>query len=32
VRLQNSREQEIGTALTEIAKIARLRLLDAVTE
>src|SRR2546430_1816369 len=31
VRLQNSREQEIDAALTEIAKIARLRLLDAVT-
>jgi len=32
LRLQNSRQQEIDTALTEIAKIARLRLLDAVTE
>lgn len=32
VRLQNSRDREIDTALTEIAKIARLRLLDAVTE
>jgi OHCU decarboxylase len=32
VRLQNSREKEIDAALTEIAKIARLRLLDAVTE
>jgi OHCU decarboxylase len=32
VRLQNSREQEIETALTEIAKIARLRLPDAVME
>ena len=32
VRLQHSREQEIDTALTEIAKIARLRLLDTVTE
>lgn len=32
VRLQNSRQQEIETALTEIAKIARLRLLDAVSE
>jgi 2-oxo-4-hydroxy-4-carboxy-5-ureidoimidazoline decarboxylase len=29
-RLDNSREQEIATALGEIAKIARLRLLDAV--
>jgi len=32
LRLRNSREQEIDTALAEIAKIARLRLLDAVTE
>jgi len=32
VRLNNTREQEINTALTEIAKIARLRLLDAVSE
>jgi OHCU decarboxylase len=32
VRVKNSREQEIDAALTEIAKIARLRLLDAVTE
>ena len=31
-RLNNTREQEIETALTEIAKIARLRLMDAVTE
>jgi OHCU decarboxylase len=31
-RLQNAREQEISTALGEIAKIARLRLLDAVSE
>ncbi len=31
-RLQNTREQEIATALSEIAKIARLRLFDAVTE
>jgi 2-oxo-4-hydroxy-4-carboxy-5-ureidoimidazoline decarboxylase len=30
VRLQNTREQEIQTALGEIAKIARLRLLDVV--
>lgn len=29
-RLGHSREQEIATALGEIAKIARLRLLDAV--
>ena len=29
-RLEHSREQEITTALGEIAKIARLRLLDAV--
>ncbi|HEX3358787.1 MAG TPA: 2-oxo-4-hydroxy-4-carboxy-5-ureidoimidazoline decarboxylase [Tepidisphaeraceae bacterium] len=32
VRLLNSREREIETALTEIAKIARLRLIDAVSE
>jgi len=32
IRLKNTRDQEIDTALTEIAKIARLRLLDAVTE
>jgi OHCU decarboxylase len=32
VRLNNTREQEILTALAEIAKIARLRLLDAVSE
>ena len=32
VRLRNAREQEIETALAEIAKIARLRLLDAVSE
>jgi 2-oxo-4-hydroxy-4-carboxy-5-ureidoimidazoline decarboxylase len=31
-RLANSREQEIETALREILKIARLRLLDAVSE
>jgi len=30
VRLQNTREQEMRTALGEIAKIARLRLLDIV--
>ncbi len=32
VRLRNTREQEITTALGEIAKIARLRLYDAVSE
>ena len=32
VRLAQSRPQEIATALTEIGKIARLRLLDAVSE
>jgi OHCU decarboxylase len=32
IRLNNTREQEIQTALNEIAKIARLRLLDAVRE
>jgi 2-oxo-4-hydroxy-4-carboxy--5-ureidoimidazoline (OHCU) decarboxylase len=31
-RLRNTHEQEIATALGEIAKIARLRLLDAVSE
>ena len=31
-RLRNSREQEIATALAEIAKIARLRLLDAIEQ
>lgn len=31
-RLEHSRGQEIATALAEIAKIARLRLLDAVAE
>ena len=31
-RLRNTREQEISTALAEIAKIARLRLFDAVSE
>jgi OHCU decarboxylase len=30
-RLANTREQEIATALAEIAKIARLRLLDRVS-
>lgn len=32
VRLANDRDQEIATALAEIAKIARLRLIDAVLE
>ena len=32
VRLNNTREQETQAALKEIAKIARLRLLDAVRE
>ena len=32
VRLRNSHEQEIATALDEVAKIAHLRLLDAVGE
>ena len=32
LRLSHSREQEIATALGEIEKIARLRLLDAVRE
>jgi 2-oxo-4-hydroxy-4-carboxy-5-ureidoimidazoline decarboxylase len=32
VRLNNTRGQETQTALGEIAKIARLRLLDAVSE
>jgi OHCU decarboxylase len=31
-RLEHSRDHEINTALGEIAKIARLRLLDAVRE
>jgi OHCU decarboxylase len=31
-RLNNTRQAEIRTALAEIAKIARLRLMDAVTE
>ena len=31
-RLAHTREQEIAAALSEIAKIARLRLADAVTE
>ena len=31
-RLQNDRDAEISTALTEIYKIAKLRLLDAVSE
>src|SRR5687768_4924738 len=32
VRLNNTREMEIRTALAEIAKIARLRLMDAMVE
>ncbi len=32
VRLKNTGEQEIATALEEIFKIAKLRLLDAVSE
>ena len=32
VRLAHTREKEIATALAEIAKIARVRLLDAVAE
>jgi OHCU decarboxylase len=32
IRLNNDRAAEIATALAEIAKIARLRLLDAVTD
>ncbi len=32
VRLRNTREREIETALGEVGKIARLRLLDAVSE
>jgi len=32
IRLKNSREHEIQTALAEIAKIAKLRLIDAVSE
>ena len=32
LRLQNSPEQELATALVEIGKIARLRLWDAVQE
>lgn len=32
VRLNNDRRQEIQTALAEIAKIAHLRLLDAVSQ
>jgi 2-oxo-4-hydroxy-4-carboxy--5-ureidoimidazoline (OHCU) decarboxylase len=31
-RLQNSREEEVETALGEIAKIARLRLQDLVEQ
>jgi OHCU decarboxylase len=32
IRLGNSRDEELRTALAEIYKIARLRMLDAVTE
>jgi OHCU decarboxylase len=32
IRLEHTREQEIATALAEIARIARLRLLDALEE
>lgn len=32
VRLEHSRDQELQTALAEIAKIARLRILDALSE
>jgi 2-oxo-4-hydroxy-4-carboxy-5-ureidoimidazoline decarboxylase len=32
IRLANSRDQEIQTALAEIAKIAKLRLIDAISE
>ena len=32
VRLQNTTDQELRTALVEVFKIARLRLLDAVAE
>jgi OHCU decarboxylase len=32
LRLRNSREAEITAALSEIGKIARLRLLDVITE
>jgi 2-oxo-4-hydroxy-4-carboxy-5-ureidoimidazoline decarboxylase len=32
IRLRNTREQEIDTAITEITKIANLRLRDAVAE
>ena len=32
LRLRNTREQEIDTALGEIYKIARLRLIDAIEE
>lgn len=32
IRLMNTKDQEITAALTEIAKIARLRLHDAVSE
>jgi 2-oxo-4-hydroxy-4-carboxy--5-ureidoimidazoline (OHCU) decarboxylase len=32
VRLRNSREKEIETALQEISKIAELRLKDLISE
>src|SRR5690242_288853 len=32
VRLKHSREEEIATAITEIGKIARLRMFDALSE
>jgi 2-oxo-4-hydroxy-4-carboxy-5-ureidoimidazoline decarboxylase len=32
LRLQNARDQEIATAIREIEKIAKLRLLDAIAE
>jgi 2-oxo-4-hydroxy-4-carboxy-5-ureidoimidazoline decarboxylase len=31
-RLKHTREEEIATAITEIGKIARLRMLDAISE
>lgn len=32
IRLKNTRDQEIATAIAEIEKIARLRLYDAISE
>ena len=32
IRLQNTPDQEVTTALAEIAKIARLRLMDSISE